>query len=191
MKEDPMSVIEITILVMGIILGAAAAVFITNFVYRMWLKNLMTKLSEKLQESDRYYMDEGLYRTRSEQLVWDIHRTVENSIERPDYFWSTLNELFNSELYHFVNGEFEYRRIIHLLRKQQAKLADLQKKLPADNHLLLTALHYMSQMSPVFQMDVSKSYSVAAHTRIGIPQVAELISEMEKSLGEKQSKHCQ
>jgi hypothetical protein len=165
----------------GIAIGVTASIAVYDILERTRLKSLKQRLSKPVLESKSFYKNQGLEPTTSDSLIWDIHITLGRCIENSEQLWSGIDELFN-ELCYFATLEFEYRRHLHTLRKYEVTLQELQKALPADNHLLLTARHYTRRMSDYLQPQEQTHehrHLVLKEANTGLPQVARLIKDME------------
>jgi hypothetical protein len=168
-------------LLVGIAIGATAAGLITDYAYRgwlkdcqLWLKALIEKhLGEPFREAQKFYGAERAYPTLTEYCIWNTYQYLVAGLEYPEHFKARLNTTLY-EMSDFVRWEFTLHRYRHLKDKAHNRLEEVRQKLPADNHMLLTAQHHMDQMSRSFSPTL-------------LPHVTMLIEEMEKSLSATQA----
>lgn len=165
-----------------IMLAALAGANAAAHFSRNKLLGLMSKLGETLSESGDYYYREALERSRSEELVRDVHQAVRRGVDWPQDFWQRVAELC-SALTNFAREEFDRKRVLQELQKCSAQIDALSQRMSKDDHLLLSARHLMKGLA-AFQSDNEYKSSTYKEAAEALPHIQRLISEMKKSTGD-------
>jgi hypothetical protein len=161
----------------GIVIGAFASLLLDRFLMRRWLNSYVQVLRNKLSNAEVYYNTEGLKASNFEATAIGALRSISHGLEQPKYFWRMVEEA-TTALDRELRSEFELKKVLQELKKCEAKIAVLSEHLSADNHLLLSAKHFMSSLA-AFRSKAAFDYSGYHSATATLPNIVRLIGEME------------